>query len=214
MKMKGAIFDLDGTLLDSMPVWENIGEDYLRGKGQTPSPNLRETLKPMSLLQVAQHFRSDYHISDSEEEIRAQINAMLESAYYHTVPLKATVNPFLQELKTRGVKMCVATATDRHLVEAALERLGVATYFCGIITCYEAGAGKDRPDAFHQALALLETDSNETVVFEDALHAIQTAKLAGFWVAGVYDHSAQMDQAKIVSTVDWYLNSFAEWEFA
>lgn len=212
MKIKGAIFDLDGTLIDSMGIWHTLGEKYLIWKGLTPAPDLNEQLKAMSLLQAAQYFRKEYHLADSDEAIIRQINTLIENEYRDSILLKDSAEAFLRNLKNSNVKMCIATAIERPLVEAVLIRLNIADCFCGIITCREAGFGKDRPDIYHRALELLQTSSNETVVFEDALHAIKTAKAAGFLVAAVYDKSADADKEEIRSAADWYLNSFDEWE--
>lgn len=212
MKLSGAILDLDGTLIDSMGIWKGLGERYLRRKGYTSVPDQYELLKPMSLAQSAQYFRQEYQLADSEDAIIAQMIALIENEYRDMIPMKNHVEPFLRKLKACNIKMCIATATDRPLVEAVLGRLKIGEYFCGIFTCTEVGFGKDRPDIYRRALELLQTAKGETVVFEDALHAIKTAKAAGFLVAAVFDKSADADKAEIRSTADWYLNSFDEWE--
>jgi len=212
MKLKGAIFDFDGTLLDSMKIWLTLGEKYIISKGLTPISGLYEELKPLSLVEAAQYFQKEYGIQSNEETIISEINTLIENEYRNTLLLKQSAEAFLEKLKRAKVKMCIATAMERPLVEAALSRLKIADYFCGIITCGETGLGKDSPEIFRQALDLLHTSKDDTVVFEDALHAIETAKSAGFLVAAVYDESAKRDQAKIKAAADWHLNSFDEWE--
>lgn len=212
MKLKGAIFDLDGTLLDSMEVWDHLAEKYLTRKGMIPAPGLREMLRAMTVAETAEYFRKEYGVPGSGETIRNEINALAESEYIDSLPLKESAGEFLHRLGENGVRMCVATATDRHLVEAAFKRLGVEKFFCGIITCHEMGCGKDRPDIFFKALSILGTAMDETVVFEDSLYAIRTAKAAGFKVAAVYDASADGSRQEIRAAADWYLNSFSEWE--
>src|SRR5690554_2388352 len=112
MKLKGAIFDLDGTLLDSMPFWESIGKEYLKQKDFNPPENLNEILAAMNLAQSARYFKEVYSIPDSEEEIIREIIGLIESGYRYTLPLKASVIPFLDKLYQNKVRMCVATATD------------------------------------------------------------------------------------------------------
>lgn len=212
MKYKGAIFDLDGTLIDSMPVWRNLGRDYLLSQGVCPPENIREILKPMSLLQAAAYFQSEFKIMLTTEEIIEGFNALAERQYRECVPLKPHVLELLRVLDEAGVKLCVATANSRSLAEAALCRLGVLRYFDFILTCSEAGSGKDDPAVFLQALEKLGTSMEETILFEDALHAVTTAKKAGFNVSGVFDASAACDVEAIRETADFYMNSFEEWE--
>jgi len=210
MKLKGAIFDLDGTLLDSMPFWESIGKEYLKQKGFNPPENLNEILAAMNLAQSARYFKEVYSIPDSEEEIIREIIGLIESGYRYTLPLKASVIPFLDKLYQNKVRMCVATATDYDLAKAALERLGVMKYFNFILSCSQSGVGKDEPEFFFKVLELLKTPQHETMVFEDALHAIKSAKAAGLMVTAIYDKSAHRYQEEIKAIADIYLYSFAD----
>ncbi len=207
-KLKAGIFDLDGTILNSMPVWVNLGADYLKSRNIVPPQNLRDILKPLSLAQAAEYFQREFGITDTISEIITQINTMLEHAYFYAVEEKPGVVNFLEDLKASDVKMCIATATDKCLVEAALKRLNIIDYFDFIITCQCVGAGKDRPDIYLEALKKLGTKIHETIIFEDALYAVETAKKAGFIVAGVYDPSAQTDMEKIKELCDYYIEDF------
>lgn len=209
MRICGAIFDMDGTLLDSMSVWDTIGEDYLRSIGYEPREGLNEALKTMSLVQAARYCQTEYGVALSIDEIVAGVNAMLERYYRFEAPLKPGVAELLAQFREKGVKMCVATATDRYLVEAALDRCGVLSYFGKIFTCGEVGYGKDKPDIFEAALRLLGTKKAETLVFDDALHAILTAKEAGFPVAAVYD-SHEKAQDEIRDLADIYLEDLTQ----
>lgn len=211
MLITGAIFDMDGTLLDSMPVWDRLGADYLASLGLRARSDLPEKLLTMSMRQAAVYFRSDYGLTLSEEEIVRGLNGRIEAFYRNIVPVKEGVADFLQALRQKNVKLCVATATDRHLAEAALRRTGLLGSFSFLLTCSETQA-KDRPDIFLAAQERLGTPKEETMVFEDALHAVQTAKQAGFPVTAVYDASSAADQAQIQSLADYYLYSFSEAE--
>ena len=202
MKIRGAIFDVDGTLLDSMFIWDTIGETYLRSIGYQPKENLNETFKNMSLHQAARYYQTEYGVTQSIDEIMDGVNAMLERYYRFEVPLKPGVAELLERLRQDGVKLCIATATDRHLVEAALDRCGVLSCFGEIFTCNEVGHGKDEPDIFEAALRFLGTRREETLVFDDALYAVWTAKEAGFSVAAVYDsHEKAQDQIRMLADV-------------
>lgn len=202
MRIRGAIFDVDGTLLDSMFIWDTIGEAYLRSIGYQPKENLNETFKNMSLHQAARYYQTEYGVTQSIDEIMEGVNAMLERYYRFEVPLKPGAAELLERLRQNGVKLCIATATDRHLVEAALDRCGVLSCFGEIFTCNEVGHGKDEPDIFEEALRFLGTEKAETVVFDDALYAVRTAKEAGFPVAAVYDsHEKAQDQMRMLADV-------------
>ena len=112
MKISGAVFDVDGTLLDSMPVWDCVGENYLRSIGYEPEENLNEVLQNMSLLQAARYYRREYGVVLSEDAIMKGVNAMLEKSYRCEIPLKPGVEGLLRRLHRAGVKLCIATATE------------------------------------------------------------------------------------------------------
>lgn len=215
--LKGVIFDFDGTLFDSMFIWDTAGETYLHSLGKEPASDLQRVLKPMSLLQSAEHVQTHYQLPLSVEEICAGINQMVEDFYFHTVQPKPGVIELLEELHRRNIKMCIATATDRYQVEAALARCGMKQFFSEIFTCTEVGSGKDKPQIYHAAMAHLHTAQSNTLIVEDAYYAIQTAKQAGFSVVGVYD-PYEINQSKVKSLSDIYLPDYSDltelWKFA
>ena len=205
--IQGIIFDFDGTLFDSMFIWDTAGEVYLHSIGKEPEDDLQKILKPMSLLQSAQYIREKYHIPLSVEEIIDGVNRTVEGFYFLTVEPKPGAICFLEELYRRNIKMCIATATDRYQVEAALQRCGMSHFFSEIFTCTEVGSGKDRPDIFRKAMEHLQTDRSTTAVVEDAYHAIHTAKQDGFLVIGVYD-SHESRQQELLSMADVFLSDY------
>ena len=205
--IKGAIFDLDGTLVDSMFIWDTFGEVYLRSLDIEPRENLAEAFKTFTLEESAEYYRTHYGVTLSVAEIVEGVNRMIEDFYKSTVPLKKGVAEFLAGLSKAGVKMCIATVTDKYLVEAALTRLKVRQYFGEIITTAEVGCGKNDPKIYRTALAYLGTEKCETLVFEDVLHALMTAKNDGFLVAAVYDaHESRQSQMR--SAADYYITNF------
>ena len=215
--IQGIIFDLDGTLFDSMFIWDTAGEVYLRSIGKEPEADLQKTLKPMSLLQSAQYIREKYDIPLSVEDIVDGVNRTVEGFYFHAVEPKPGVLAFLEELYRRNIKMCIATATDRYQVEAALQRCKMRHFFSEIFTCTEVGSGKDRPDIFRKAMEHLQTDRSNTAVVEDAYHAAFTAKQDGFMVVGVYD-SHESRQQELLQLADVFLPDYLHlnnfWKFA
>jgi thiamine-phosphate pyrophosphorylase len=213
VKRKGLIFDLDGTLLDSMAVWDNLGEEYLTGKGVKNIPqNLKEILKPKSLLEAAEYFIENINLNLPHEQIVDEINLMIEEKYKFHFNAKDGVLDFLENNK--HLKMCIATATDKHLVEHALKRLEIDQYFDFIITSREVGNGKQQsPDIFINAAEKLGLAIDEVVVFEDALHAIITAKSAGFYTVGVYESAFEDDHEEIKQIADSFIDNLNNFEF-
>lgn len=208
--IKGVIFDVDGVLLNSMPVWENLGELYLNSLGLEAEKDLGEILFTMSLEEGAEYLITQYGIDKSVEEVVNGLNREVRDFYAEKVPLKEGVRQYLSEFRERGIPMVIATSGDRKNTEAALRRLKVLSYFQGIYTCSEIGIGKDQPDIYFAAALQLDTEPGETWVFEDAFHALRTAHSAGFKTAAVYDKSNDRNLAQIWNTADIYLPEFKD----
>ena len=215
--LKAAIFDFDGTLFDSNYVWVTAGERFFEFIGIVPKDNLQQEIRTMSLYQSACYIREEYRLSFTVEEIMEGINQTVEDAYLHEVQPKAGVISFLHALKTVGIRMCIATATDRYQIEAALKRCDMLDFFDAIFPCSEIGHGKDEPVIFWKAMEFLGTDRSNTVIFEDALHAVQTAKADGFLTVGIFDPYIQ-EQEQLQKLCDCYLTDFGQfelfWKFA
>lgn len=206
-----AIFDFDGTLFDSMFIWDNVGEIYLRSLEKEPKPSMREDVRALSLYQSACYFKQEYDLSLSIEEIMRGINQTIEHFYIHEVLPKPGVADFLKRMHKDGISMCIATASDRYQIEAALSRCGMEHYFEAIFTCSEVGHGKDEPVIFQKAMEHFGADRSSAIVFEDAIHAIQTAKADGFAVVAVFD-SSETRQAEIRNLADCYITDFEHTE--
>ena len=215
--IKGAIFDVDGTLLDSMGVWDTIGEDYLRSLGYEPRENLNEKFRTMSIREAAEYYISEYGVPLSVEEICRQVNGWIERFYREEARLKPGAADFIKRLFDAGVKLVIATATDDFLVESALRRCGVMEYFSGLVTCTHVNQGKDRPDVYRAAMERIGTSREDTVVFEDSLKALRTARDDGFLTVGVCDRFEQA-QAGLRAMEDHYISDYSHceefWKFA
>lgn len=211
MKIKGAIFDLDGTLLDSMHVWDTLGSRYLINRGIKPEDGLDDKFKTFSIIQAAEYYRSQYGISDTVEKIIDDLNKTVEYEYFNNIKPKKGVIKMLDMLTEKGVKMCIATATDRYLVEECLRANKMEKYFSRIFTCTEVGAGKDSPQIFEASMVFLGTEKENTCVFEDSAYAIQTAKAAGFYVIGIADKYAQGGSDAVKASADEYVTDYMEW---
>lgn len=214
MRVRYGIFDLDGTLLDSMYIWEHAADRLLAAHGKSAPAGLLETLRPMSLAQTAEYLNKTFGLGQSTLETMEEIKADVGGEYHRRVQLKPGVKDFLHGLRQRGARLCVATASEREHAAAALERLGVLTCFEAIFTCTEVGEGKTSPKVFLEAArGLGASGPEEATVFEDAAHAAQTAKEAGFHVVAVADPSAQGDEEELRRVCDLYLESFLDWRW-
>jgi len=208
----GAIFDVDGTILDTLSIWDQAPERYLKSMGIEAEDGLGQTLFSMSMQEGAAFLRELYLPDLEEEAIIAGINRTVEDFYFDQAPLKDGVEQFLKEMKQTGVKMVAATSSDRRVVEGALRRLKVMGFFERIFTSTEIGVGKRKPDIYLAAAACMGTLPAETWVFEDALYALQTAKKAGFRTVGVFDAYSAEDQEKIKEISDIYLKKLADFD--
>ena len=211
MKLKYAIFDLDGTVLDSLPIWDNLGVDMLRSQGYDPDPALGRQLKIMTMTDGAQLCKDLFQMPQSIEEIAALVEDQAKLAYNTVIGPKPGAENFLKRLKEAGIPMFIATNTRRDLVEDGLRRNGLLSYFEGIITCPEVGQGKkEGPAVYEESLRILGGTKENTVVFEDALHPIRTAKKAGFRVAAIYDSSSEGEHEEIKALSDFYFHHYDE----
>jgi len=202
--IKGAIFDLDGTLIDSMWIWGDVAENYLKSHGKTPRPGLREELRSLNTREEAQYYIDEYEVNLPIDDVIAGRDNMMLELILTEVELKSGVLAALEALKKRGIKMCIATATERRLVVPSLERHELYGYFPRIFTCTEENTSKKSPDIYIRAAKYLGTIPCETLIVEDALYAMETAKKAGFAVAGVYDRVAEDQQNEIKAICDYY----------
>jgi len=208
--IKGVIFDFDGTLLDSMVVWVQFEVEYLKSLGAEARQGLAEVLRSLSSVEEAIYFQEEYGVTQTVDEIIAGRNALIGEKYRNTIPLKPGVMEVLELLHNRGIKMCIATATERELIGPAIERLNLLKYISRVFTCEEVGESKSSPDIFIQAAEFMGTKVSETLVVEDALYAIRTAKKEGFIVAGLYDKSSLDHMEEIKSLSDFYWMDFQE----
>ena len=211
MNPKCALFDFDGTLFDSMYVWDNVGELFLRSQGRTPKPKLRDKLCTMSLYQCACFFQRDYALPMSPEAIMDQFTELVARRYAEEILPKNGAVALLKTLRRRGISVGIVTASERTLVESALLRCNMLDLIDRIFTCSEIGRGKDSPDIFRRAMEYFAADRSTTLIFEDALHAAATAKADGFAVAAVLD-SHEPQQESLQRIADFYFTNLGEFE--
>lgn len=208
--IRGAIFDLDGVLLDSMAIWNDLGARYLQNQGIQPEPGLSETLFSMSMEQGAEYMKQHYHLSQTAEEILAGIQEMLQDFYFYKVKVKEGAKELLAFLQEKGIPMTAATSSPREHVTRALQRNGLLDYLKKIDTTSEVGKSKHSPLIYRKAAEYMGIRPEETLVFEDSLYALQTAKQAGFRAIGVYDSAGETNQAGVKETGEVYLKKLTD----
>lgn len=183
-----AIFDMDGTLVNSMEYWRGLSKEFLNTKGIPEVPaDIWNQLKSITVIQSAQLFVDSFGLTETPPMVLEEMHQMMAEHYRQHVLLKPGVAEYLQALKANGTRLCVASATAIHLVENCLKRLGVWDLFDFCLSCETRGISKARPDIYLEAAHLFGTLPGETAVYEDALYAAETAKAAGFHLVAVYD---------------------------
>ena len=204
-----AIFDMDGTLVDSMVYWKHLAGEFLESKGVAQIPkDILARIKPMTITESAALFIRELSLNGTPESIAMEMNAVMDKHYRKDIPIKSGVKEYLDFLYQKGVHMCVVSATAEPLMEACLKRLDILKYFCFLLSCETVGAGKEKPDAYFAAAKQLGASPADTAVYEDALYAAVTAKKAGFYVIGVYDESAEKYWNKLTALADETIRSF------
>lgn len=205
IKIKGAIFDMDGTLVDSLMLWEVLwnafSERFCDGKKFRPSAEDDKAVRTMLLRDAMQMIHEHYGFGRDGQELLDTANAIMADFYKNRVELKAGVRGFLEHLSAQGVKMCLASATAPDLVAFAVKHCELEKYFLKVFSCGELGLGKDKPDIYLLAKDFLETPLEETWIFEDSHVAIGTAASVGMPTVGIWDkHNTNQDDIKAIAT--------------
>ncbi len=205
--IEGAIFDLDGTLLDSMYIWDNLAIVYLESLGITPKANAKEVYDRYGYMKATEFLHDEYGLDVTWEQYGAGVKAILQKYYEEETLPKPGVPEFLERMKQSGVKMIIATATFEGMVEPALKRLGLENYFCGILTCETLKTNKTKPDIYRRALEILGTDKARTPVYEDAHYAAKTVKNDGFVLIGIDDEN-EPKSAEVAAMADVFVRDY------
>ena len=210
--IKAMIFDADGVLLDSLSVWKELGKRYITDLGYQPVAGMDEILFSMSMEQGAAWLKNRFTLEYSEEKIVMDLKARIRKYYFEEVPAKSGARELLQCLAEQKIPAAVATSSPREHICRALERNGLLSFFNKIYTTSEIGESKHSPLIYQLAAESLGTKPEETLVFEDSLYALKTAKKAGFRAIGVYDADGETDQEGVRQTGELYLKRLSEFE--
>lgn len=211
--IKAVIFDLDGTLVDSMWMWKSIDVEYLGRKGIAVPEDIQafqEELEGMGFTETAVFFKNGFQIEDSLEEIKKTWIFMAEEKYCNEVPLKAGVREFLEELRNRNIRIGISSSNSRELIQVVLKAHGIAEYFDCITTCCEVPNSKPAPDVYLKTAEGLQVEPKDCLVFEDVPMGIMAGKNAGMQVCAVEDAYSKRQEAEKRRLADYYIEDYYE----
>lgn len=208
--IKAVIFDLDGTLIDSIGIWTQIDEEYLKGFGYEVPENLQEEITHLTLTETAVYFKKMFNIDNEIADIIDTWHNMALGHYSKTIKLKDGVVPYLNHLKNNGIKIALATSNSIPLLEATLKNHEIYHYFDAITTTEEVNKAKNYPDIYLLSSKKLGVNPEDCLVFEDIVQAVKGAKLAGMTVYSVYDKNSENQKEDLIKLSDRYIQSFNE----
>lgn len=204
------IFDLDGTLVDSMWIWEKIDIDYLAKYGYELPEELQKDIEGFSFTETAGYFKERFNISDSIEEIQSEWNTMAMDLYANKIKLKAGVKELLDYAKDNNIKMGIGTSNSRKLLEATIEANNIGSYFTTMRTSCEVNKGKPSPDIFLKVAEDLNVKASRCMVFEDTHAGVIAGKRANMKVTAIYDELSSEYRCDIENDSDYYLETFMD----
>lgn len=209
--IKAILFDLDGTLIDSMWIWEEVDRVYMEQLGlEYEKIKLQENINGMSFTETAEFFKKTFDIPESIDEIKATWVKMAEDFYRNKISAKENVPELLSKLKGRGIKMGIGTSNTRELLHMIVEKEGIAPYFDTMRTSCEVKAGKPHPDIYLKVAEDLGINPENCLVFEDIPEGVQAAKNAGMRVCAVYDAYSEEHKESLTANADYYIHNYSE----
>lgn len=208
--IKAVIFDIDGVLLDSLSIWKELGRRYIQKLGYQPVPDMDEILFPMSMEQGAAWLKNTFSLKASEEEIIKKLKNEIQDYYFKEVKARSGAEELLHQLYKLDIPAVVATSSPKEHVRKALERNHLLPYLKKIFTTSEIGESKYSPKIYLTSAGFLKSRPCETLVVEDSLYALTTAKNAGFQTAGIFDPVGEPEQEQLKKMADIYCTSLTE----
>lgn len=208
--IEGAVFDLDGTLLDSSWVWEKVDEKFLDDRGFQVPDDYVDEISPLGAERAAVYTIERFGLNEDKDDIVREWIEMAKKEYATEVVCKPYAKEFLEELHKLNIKMAVATSSDRELFMKTLEREGILKYFQKIVTVDEVERGKGYPDIYEEAARRIKVNPHKCLVFEDILAGVTGASLGEFNVVAVFDEKSKHNWEKIKSISKYSINDYKE----
>jgi HAD superfamily hydrolase (TIGR01509 family) len=209
-EIDAVIFDLDGTLVDSMWMWESIDKEYLGRFGLGLPSDLQSKIEGMSFSETALYFKTRFDLPDSLDQIKSDWNQMAWEKYLNEVPVKEGVIDLLEYLKKEGIPAGIATSNSRELVDLIIEKHQMQDYFASIRTSCEVAKGKPSPDIYLLVSKDLGCEPSRCLVFEDVLQGVMAGKNANMKVCAVYDKFSEKDEEEKIKLADYFIHSIRE----
>ena len=207
---KGAIFDVDGTILDTMTVWQEVTTKFLTERNLPVIAEEMAAYKEMIIDESMTFIREKYGLSESVQELKDEFNRLVSNAYFFEVNPKPGIKEYMEKLKSEGVKIAIATSGYKDLAEAALKRLGMADMIDAYALSCEVGVKKSNPDVYLLAAKRIDVAPKDCMVFEDILIGIQGAKKGGMKTTAIYDDLNAEDTEKLKKEADRYIKDWTE----
>lgn len=204
------IFDLDGTLVDSMWIWKSVDIDFFGERGVELPDDLQGALDGMSFRETAVYMKNRFGFSETVEELMDIWNKMAHKKYQHEAPLKEGVQEFLKSLRKHGIKVGIASSNSDFLVRTVLESHGVLEYFDSIHTANEVKQGKPAPDIYLLVARDLKVAPERCLIFEDIVAGIMAGKNAGMKTCAIYDYYSKHEDEKKRELADYYIVDYRE----
>lgn len=209
-ELEAVIFDLDGTLIDSMWVWEKIDETFLSAQGIQVPNDMGKDLEGKSFTESALYFKKRFGLDMSVEEIKTYWNQIALTYYAEKVQLKPGAKDFLKWLQSRGIKMGIATSNSIELVSVVLKALEIEDFFTQVCTACEVGKGKPFPDIYLKVAEKLKVRPHNCLVFEDIPNGIRAGKRAGMITWGIEDRQTEILKEEVKNLADDYVIDYEE----
>ncbi|MCM8709498.1 HAD family phosphatase [Clostridium sp. SYSU_GA19001] len=208
--IKAAIFDLDGTLIDSMYVWEKIDLDFLKARNLEVPEGLNDAVTHLNFIDTAKYFKKRFNLTEEIEAIMDEWNTMAYYEYANNIKLKPGAEEYLSFLKSKGIKLAIASSNLKSLIEIVLKNNKVYDYFENITTTLETERGKNFPDVYLLTAKKLQVRPEQCIVFEDIIAAVLGAKAAGMKVVGVYDKASHYQADEISANADYFIYNYED----
>lgn len=208
--VEGIIFDLDGTIVDSMGVWQAVDKEYLRRRGLSLPEGLNKELESMEFTETARYFQRRFSLPDTVEEIIAEWMDMVLDQYQNRVPMKPGLKDFLKYVHEKGIRLGIASSNHADLVRAALEGHKIGDFFAAIVTCSEVAHPKPEPDVYLEAARRIRVPAEKCLVFEDIPVGIRAGQSAGMKTCAVRDDYSQEKDGEKRMLADYYIEDYAQ----